>query len=56
MTTAASGFMIYIGSCGILKVSEVGVYLKFLSKYPNFNSIKKNVKNFLSFDPIPEQI
>lgn len=56
LTTSASATMIYIGTCGLLKMDEVEVYIQFLSKHPNWASLKLMFRRFRRFDPIPEEI
>lgn len=51
-TTTAAALMIYIGVSGLLKIEEVGVYLKFFSKYPNFGALKDLLRRFTRFNPI----
>jgi putative peptidoglycan lipid II flippase len=52
VTTTAAGLMIYLGTCWLLQIAEVKVFIDFLVKYPNL----KVLKRFKSFDPIPETI
>jgi peptidoglycan biosynthesis protein MviN/MurJ (putative lipid II flippase) len=52
ITTTASALMVYLGVSWLLRIEEVKVYIKFLSKYPNLNLIKK----FRNFDPIPNEV
>lgn len=56
ITTTASSLMVYIGSSGLLRISEVEVYLQFLAKHPNWKSTKALFARFRAFDPIPEEI
>jgi len=55
-TTSASALMIYLGFCGLFRVDEVKVYLKFLSKHPNKGSLMSLLKRYKAFNPIPEKI
>lgn len=55
-TTTASAAMVYIGTCGLLKIDEVEVYIQFLSKHPNWKSLKQAFRRFRRFDPIPEKM
>ncbi len=54
--TSAASAMTYLGVSWVLRIEEVKVYINFLARYPNIGRIKRSIRKFLKFDPIPEDI
>jgi len=54
-TTTAASVMTYFGICGLLRIEEVGVFLRFFSKYPSLKAIRRAISRLRKFDPIASE-